>query len=56
MSNVLGQAKITRGGQVTLSRKVREELGVDIGGYVLFLKEGTNLVVTPAEIKPKASS
>lgn len=56
MTNILGQAKITRGGQVTLSKKVRDELGVDIGGYVLFQKEGTKLVVMPAEIKPKASS
>ncbi len=56
MINILGQAKITRGGQVTLSKKVREALGVNIGGYVLFQKEGTKLVVMPAEIKPKTSS
>ena len=50
---ILGQAKITRGGQVTLSKKIRHELGVDIGGYVLFRKEGNKLVMLPAEIKPK---
>jgi len=50
---VLGQAKITRGGQVTLSKRVRDELGVDIGDYVMFRKEDSKLVIMPAEIKPK---
>lgn len=54
MINTLGQAKITRGGQVTLNKKVREELGVNIGNYVMFKKEGTKLVILPAELKPKA--
>ena len=55
MTNALGQAKITRGGQVTLNKKIRDELGVDIGSYVMFQKEGTKLVLLPAEIKPKTS-
>lgn len=55
MTNTLGQAKITRGGQVTLNKKIRDELGLDIGGYVMFRKEGTKLVLLPAEIKPKVS-
>lgn len=55
MIQALGQAKVTRGGQVTLSRKIREELGVNIGSYVIFQKEGTKLVLLPAEIKPKIS-
>lgn len=55
MTNTLGQAKITRGGQVTLSKKVREELGVDIGSYVMFQKEGSKLVLLPAELKLKTS-
>lgn len=55
MTNTLGQAKITRGGQVTLNKKIRDELGLDIGSYVIFQKEGTKLVVLPAEIKPKIS-
>lgn len=56
MTNTLGQAKITRGGQVTLNKKIRDELGLDIGGYVIFQKEGTKLVVLPAEIKLKVNS
>lgn len=52
----LGHAKITRGGQVTFSKKVREILGVDVGGYVVFQKEGTKLVVQAAEIKPKINA
>jgi AbrB family looped-hinge helix DNA binding protein len=55
MINTLGQAKITRGGQVTLSKKIREELGVDIGSYVLFQKDGNRLVLLPAELKPMTS-
>ena len=56
MTNTLGHAKITRGGQVTLNKKIREELGVNIGSYVIFQKEGTKLVVLPAELKLKESS
>ena len=56
MTNTIGQAKITRGGQVTLNKKIRDELGLDIGGYVMFQKEGTKLVILPAEIKLKTSS
>lgn len=54
MKERLGQAKITRGGQVTFSKKVREALGVDIGDYLVFQMEGSKLVVMPAEIKIKA--
>lgn len=56
MTNTLGHAKITRGGQVTLNKKIREELGVNIGSYVIFQKEGNKLVVLPAELKLKVSS
>ena len=49
----LGQSKVTRGGQVTLNKKIRDELGLDIGGYVMFQKEGTKLVLLPAELKPR---
>jgi len=56
MTNTLGHAKITRGGQVTLNKKIREELGLNIGSYVIFQKEGNKLVVLPAELKLKTSS
>ena len=56
MTNTLGQAKVTRGGQVTLNKKIRDELGVDIGDYVMFQKEADRLVLLPAELKPKISS
>lgn len=55
MIKTIGQAKITRGGQVTLNKKIRDELGVDIGSYVIFQKEGTKLVLLPAELKPRIS-
>lgn len=53
MTNTVGQAKITTGGQVTLNKKIREMLGVDIGSYVLFQKDGDKLVLLPAELKPR---
>lgn len=53
MIDTLGQAKITRGGQVTLCGKVRKELGIDIGDYVIFQKVGKYMVIMPAEIKPR---
>lgn len=56
MIQALGQAKVTRGGQVTLNKKIREELGVNIGSYVIFQKEGNKLVVLPAELKLKTSN
>ena len=56
MITALGQAKVTRGGQVTLNKKIRDELGLDIGSYVMFQKEGTKLVLLPAEIKPKTTN
>ena len=43
-------------GQVTLSKKIREELGVDMGSYVMFQKEGSRLLMLPAEIRPKGVS
>jgi len=55
MTETLGQAKITRAGQVTLNKKIRAELGVDIGNYVVFKKEGARLVLLPAELKLKIS-
>lgn len=55
MTNTLGQAKITTGGQITLSKKIRKELGVDIGSYVMFQKEGAKLILLPAELKPMNS-
>lgn len=55
MIKTLGQAKITRGGQVTLNKRIRDELGVDIGSYVIFQKVGTKLVLQPAELKPRIS-
>lgn len=55
MTDIVGQAKVTRGGQVTLSKKVRDALKIDIGNYVLFKQDGTKLVIIPAEIKLKDS-
>lgn len=56
MKDIIGQAKITRGGQVTLSKKVRDVLGVDVGSYVIFQIDGKKLVIMPAEIKPIANN
>ncbi len=56
MLKTIGQAKITRGGQVTLNKEVRKELGVDIGSYVMFTKEGTKLVILPAKLTPLLQS
>lgn len=53
-TEVIGTSKVTRGGQMTLSRKVLNELGVEIGDYVIFEKiEGNKLSILPAKIKKK---
>jgi AbrB family looped-hinge helix DNA binding protein len=52
--STLGWSKVTRSGQITLNRKVRKELGVELGDYVLFEKiEGDKLYILPAEVKIK---
>lgn len=51
----MGEAKITRGGQVTLNRMVRQEMDVKEGDYVIFLKDGDKIILVPAEIAPKKS-
>lgn len=52
----MGEAKITRGGQVTLTKFVRQEMDVRVGDYVIFLKDGDKIVIVPAEIAPKNPS
>lgn len=52
--SIIGISKVTRNGQITLSRKVRGELGVEIGDYIIFEKtEGNKLFILPAEVKSK---
>jgi len=49
----LGESKVTRSGQVTLNKKVREELGLDEGDFVVFKKENNRLFILPAKLKIK---
>lgn len=52
--SIIGTSKVTRNGQITLNRKVRKELGIEIGDYILFEKiEGNKLYILPAEVKIK---
>jgi len=54
--SIIGTSKVTRSGQITLNRKVRNELGVGIGDYIIFEKiEGNKLFILPAEVKIKKS-
>ena len=45
MQNV---SKITVKGQVTIPKKVREELGVTAGDMIVFTKKGGDIVIKPA--------
>ena len=52
--SIIGISKVTRNGQITLSRKVLNELGVEIGDYIIFEKnEDNKLYILPAEVKIK---
>jgi AbrB family looped-hinge helix DNA binding protein len=51
---IIGTSKVTRNGQITLNKKIRNELGIEIGDYVIFEKiEGNKLIILPAEFKIK---
>lgn len=51
-NSIIGTSKVTRSGQITLNRKVRKELGVEIGDYVVFEKiEGNKLYIVKGIIK-----
>ena len=48
----IGITKVTANGQITLSRKIRNEIGVEIGDYVIFEKtEDNKLFILPAKYK-----
>lgn len=53
MTKKIGESKITRNGQITLSKPLRKELKIDEGDYVIFLKESRGVRLVPAEIKAK---
>lgn len=38
----IGITKVTANGQITLSKKIRDEIGVEIGDYVIFEKTEDN--------------
>jgi AbrB family looped-hinge helix DNA binding protein len=48
----IGMSKVTRSGQITLNRKIRNEIGVEIGDYIIFGKtEDNKLFILPAKCK-----
>ncbi len=49
----LGESKITRSGQITLNRRIREEFGLTEGDFVVFRKENDRLIILPAELRLK---
>ena len=49
-------SKVTRNGQITLNKKLRDELGIKEGDYIVFQKDGKKIHLVPAEIKPKWNS
>jgi AbrB family looped-hinge helix DNA binding protein len=52
--SIIGMSKVTRSGQIALNRKIRKEIGVEIGDYVIFEKaEDNKLYILPAEVKIK---
>ncbi len=46
------ESKVTRSFQITLPKKLREELGLHEGDYILFQKDGKKLVLVPALVRP----
>lgn len=53
MMEQLGASKVTRRGQITLNRAVRESLGVVEGDYVMFVKQGKRVYVIAADLVPR---
>lgn len=52
--SIIGISKVTRNGQITLSRKVLNELGVEIGDYIIFEKiEGNKLFILPGHLNKR---
>lgn len=48
----IGITKVAANGQITLSRKIRNEIGVEIGDYVIFEKaEDNKLFILSAKCK-----
>lgn len=50
MPDIHEVATITSKGQITLPKSIRQALGVDYGGRVAFLLQGSQVVVTRAEV------
>lgn len=53
MTEKIGESKVTRNGQITLNKPLREELNINEGDYVIFIKEGKKIHLVLGEIKPK---
>jgi AbrB family looped-hinge helix DNA binding protein len=43
------RSKITSKGQVTVPKKIRDELRVKPKDFILFIKQGNNIVIKPAK-------
>ena len=43
------RSKITSKGQVTVPKKIRDELGVKPRDFILFIKQGSHIVIKPAK-------
>jgi antitoxin PrlF len=48
MPSILEIATVTSKGQITLPKSIRQALGIDVGGKVLFELQGETVIVTRA--------
>jgi len=51
MVEVIGKSTLTKKGQATIPKEVREELKLKPGDLIVFIKEGKNIVIRRGEIK-----
>ncbi|MCK5021272.1 MAG: AbrB/MazE/SpoVT family DNA-binding domain-containing protein [Candidatus Peribacteraceae bacterium] len=49
----LGHSKISSKSQITIPKKVQEELGdIETGQYIIFIKEGKKIYITKGTVNP----
>ncbi|MHA1213570.1 MAG: AbrB/MazE/SpoVT family DNA-binding domain-containing protein [Candidatus Heimdallarchaeota archaeon] len=47
----LGSAKIAGSGQITIPKDVMEDLGLEVGMHIIFLKDDKDYVYVTAEVE-----
>lgn len=50
----IGESRITSKGQITLPKKIAENLGAKKGDYIIFSKEGSRIYIDIGDITPRS--